>query len=167
MAGKSKAHVDLLGDPWRELPDPRGRPSHKRCPKIAETVALLAAGGDKVDAIARRVGLSAPTVEKYYFPELDQGEAKIRQLLREKLWDQTKKGNMSAARLLQKELERGDAIRAGDAVRSRGQSHAEPKAKARPVPRIVPPGKKELQQAAAQSRVSGRFAPRQTPRKLN
>lgn len=100
---------DLLGDPWTEPPDPRGRPAHVRNPQIAEKVALLRATGGTEQEIADRICLSVPTLKKYYFRELETGPTLLRAVLDESMWAKAKAGSVSAARYLNERLKDGAA----------------------------------------------------------
>jgi hypothetical protein len=108
MSAKTSPPTDLLGDPWTEPRDPRGRKRHKRTAEIAEKVGLLRAADMTVEDIAARVGLSEPTLRKYYFRELGDGPAVARALVLEAMFDKAKAGNVSAARLMLAEFDKGD-----------------------------------------------------------
>lgn len=108
MSAKNPPPTDLLGDPWTELRDPRGRKRHKRSPQIAEKVGLLRASDMTVEDIAARVGLSEPTLRKYYFRELGDGPAVAKALVLEALFEKAKGGNVSAARLMLAQFEKGE-----------------------------------------------------------
>lgn len=107
---------------------------------MAETVALLASLKVAQVDIALRVGLTVPTLVKYYFRELEQGAALIKAVVAEAQLRQAKKGVVGAARFLREEFEKAE-------VRARPA----PTRAARP-PR---PGKKEERQAAAEAVTSG------------
>lgn len=145
--------TDLLGDPWSEPRDARGRKRHKRIAQVAENVAILRASGLTVEVIAARVGLSAPTLRKYYLRELEEGPALAQAVLTEAMWRKAKDGNVGAARYIREEFGKGDAKAAGDRVAERAASVAE---------REPVLGKKAERQAAA-GRVSGRFATPSAP----
>lgn len=108
MSAKTPPATDLLGDPWTEPRDPRGRKRHKRLNEIAEKVGLLRAADMTVEDIAARIGLSEPTLRKYYFRELGDGPAVARALVLEALFDKAKAGNVSAARLMLAQFDKGD-----------------------------------------------------------
>lgn len=146
MADENAAATDLLGDPWTPPRDPRGRRRHKRIPQVAENVALLRASGLSVEAIAQRIGLSEPTLRKYYFRELDDGPALARAVLAEAMWAKAKAGNVSAARYIREEFCGGETKDAANRVRRRAESEA------------TPIGKKAERQAAAARVGGGRFA---------
>lgn len=108
MSAENAPPKDLLGDPWTELKDPRGRKRHKRSPQVAERVAFLRASDMAVEDIAARIGLSEPTLRKYYFRELTAGPALAKAVLLEAMWDKAKAGNVSAANFVRAEFEKGD-----------------------------------------------------------
>jgi len=155
MAEESEGPKDLFGDPWVAPRDPRGRKRHKRIPQIAEKVAVLRAGGATEEQIATRVGLSAPTLRKYYFRELNDGPALARALLLEKQFAEAMAGKTSAARYVREEFAKGEEREADRSVRNRTPQE----------PREAPLGKKEERQAAAML-VEGRYATPPAP-KLN
>ena len=129
--------VDLLGDPWVEAPGRGGRKRHRRLPQVAEKVGVLRATGATVEAIASRLGLSEPTLRKYYFRELRSGSDLARQVLIEAMWKKALAGNVSAANYIRQEMARGDAEAFVNSSRP-AQS-----------PRATPTGKKEAAQLAA------------------
>lgn len=61
-----------------------------------------------VEDIAIRVGLSEPTLRKYYFRELGDGPAVARALVLEAIFEKAKAGNVSAARLMLAQFDKGD-----------------------------------------------------------
>jgi hypothetical protein len=109
MAEDSGEARDLFGDPWTPPRDPRGRKRHRRLPQVAEKVAVLRAAGLKETAIALRIGLSEPTLRKYYFRELAEGETLARAVLIEGLWAEAKTGKAAAARIILEEFDKGRA----------------------------------------------------------
>lgn len=109
MGDESGGPKDLFGDPWTPPRDPRGRKSHRRTPQVAERVGVLRALGHTVEDIALRLGLSEPTLRKYYFRELDQGSALAETVLDEKLWTRAMEGSVPAMRLLKEQLTKGKA----------------------------------------------------------
>jgi len=145
---KKAAHLDLLGDPWTELKDPRGRKRHKRSPEVAEKVAVLKASGIATVDIALRVGLSEPTLRQYYFRELQNGAALAQAVLNESMWEKAKAGVVGAARYLREEFEKGQIERIATPVT--------------PVKEAAM-GKKALRQEAA-DQVGGRYATPEPPR---
>ena len=69
----------------------------------------MRATGATVEAIASRLGLSEPTLRKYYFRELRSGSELARQVLIEAMWKKALGGNVSAANYIRQEMARGDA----------------------------------------------------------
>ena len=61
-----------------------------------------------VEDIAARVGLSEPTLRKYYFRELGDGPALAKALVLEALFEKAKGGNVSAARLMLDQFAKGE-----------------------------------------------------------
>jgi lambda repressor-like predicted transcriptional regulator len=147
MADETGPVVDLLGDPWTPPRDPRGRKRHRRLPQVAETVALLRATGLTVEQVAGRVGLSEPTLRRYYLRELDKGEDLVEALLNEAMWQKAKAGNVSAARFIREQLQKG-------------QASAALERRASPATRL---GKKEERQQAA-ANITGKFTPPAPPK---
>lgn len=109
MADQNGPPVDLLGDPWSPPRDPRGRKSHRRTPQLAEKVAVLRAVGNTPAQIALRIGLSEPTLRKYYLRELEQGGDLALAVLDEVIWKKAMSGSVSAARLMKEALTKGAA----------------------------------------------------------
>lgn len=109
MSRKTSQLTDLFGDPWTPPRDPRGRKSHKRAKETAEKVAVLRASGHTVEDIALRMGLSEPTLRKYYFRELDHGRALAEAVLDEALWARAMDGNVSAMKELKAQFAKGRA----------------------------------------------------------
>ncbi len=130
MAEDSGAKVpatDLLGDPWTEPRDPRGRKRHRYTPQLAEKIAVLRATGATKEEISQRVGLSVPTIDKYYFRSLEHGPGLVKALLTEALLEAAiKGGKVGAFRLAFELLERGEAQ---VPVASRRKAQTEPEEK--------------------------------------
>lgn len=150
MSDENSGLVDLWGDPWTPERDPRGRKRHKRLPQIAEKVSVLRASGLTVEQIAARLVLSEPTLRKYYFRELEAGEALALAVLTESMWAKARDGNVGAARFIREQFSKGEALQAEGRVRER---------EARP----AATGKKAERQAAAE-KVGGRFATPPAPK---
>lgn len=150
MADENSGPTDLLGDPWSEPRDARGRKRHKRIAQIAEKVAVLRASGLTVEKIALRVGLSEPTLRKYYLRELEDGPAFAQAVLNEAMWAKALAGNVGAARYIREEFGKGDAKAADQRLGERAERTE--RTERQPVL-----GKKAERQAAA-GRVGGRFA---------
>lgn len=147
--------VDLLGEPLRPLPDKRGRRKLRFAAELYEKVEVLTAGGMGQDDIADAVGISAPTLRKYFRKELDNGLARQEAESLALLAEQARKGNVSAIKAWRAELAKQ---RAASNVRDRERP-------ARPVaqPQL---GKKEERQQAAE-RVGGKYAPPPAPTLIN
>lgn len=158
MDQKTGTDVDLLGDPWTEARDPRGRKRHKRSKEVAETVAVLRASGATVEEIAARTVLDEKTLRKYYSRELDKGPALARDVLVEKLWAKAMEGNVSAAKVVLGLLGRGEAQAAKEALDRRGHP-----ATAERQSRPEKLGKKEEAQQAAE-RIGGKYLPPSSPK---
>lgn len=54
-----------------------GRPEHEKTAEIALQVEVLIANGMSQDAVARAVDLSAPTLRKHYFREIELASATV------------------------------------------------------------------------------------------
>lgn len=152
MAEKSAppaSEVDLFGDPWTPPKDPRGRKRHKRIPQLAEKIAVLRAQGASQEEIADAVGLSVPTLTKYYLRELDEGPALAKAVLVQALWAKAVEGgNVSAMKAMLAQFDKGDAVRADGRVRARGNHGGG--GSAPPVAAEPKLGKKAERQAAAE-----------------
>lgn len=152
MADENSGPKDLLGDPWSEPRDARGRKRHKRIAQVAEKVAVLRASGLTVEKIALRIGLSEPTLRKYYLRELEDGPAFAQAVLNEAMWAKALAGNVGAARYIREEFGKGDAKAADQRLTDRAER----------VQREPVLGKKAERQQAAE-RVGGRFATPSAP----
>lgn len=137
---------DLLGDPWTPPRDPRGRKRHKRLPQLAEKIAVLRGAGLTVEEIGARIGLSAPTLSKYYFRELESGAKLAQAVLAEAMWEKAKGGNVAAARYIREEFKKGEP--AIPAARQRQTSTPAP-------PADTPLGKKAQAEVAAKGAHEG------------
>lgn len=167
----------LMGRPWPALPDPtrrffsptpetglstktmpnkrttsdvkrgRGRPPHVPTAASRRKVAVSAGGGMRHEDIALALGISAPTLLKYYGHELSSGAMERRAEVMIALHQAAKKGSSSAARAylaLTPELHAPPAPAEGDA---KPEQPAAPKA--------APLGKKEQAQADAATAQQG------------
>jgi len=145
--------TDLLGDPLTALPDKRGRRKLRFPLEVYEKVEVLSAGGLSQDDIADAVGISAPTLRKYFRPELGQAAARQRARVLGVLAAQTDKGNVSAAKAYLSVIDRHEAA-AVFHRRERGAPAARGSA-----PKV---GKKATARndAAAEVSVDDKFAPR-------
>ncbi len=126
MEEDSSGPVDLFGDPLRPYRDARGRKPHRRIAQIAEKVAVLKATGSTDEQVAERIGLSIPTLKKYYLRELTQGAARARQVLIERMWEKALDGSVPAAKLLREEFRAGSAQAFDQAQRRERRSRATP-----------------------------------------
>lgn len=157
--------VDLFGDPWTPPKDPRGRKRHKRTSQLAEKVGVLRATGATEEAIAAAVGLSVPTLRKYYLRELDAGPALALAQLDQVMYRKAMAGNVSAAKYVRDRFKDGDASLAGARARARAMRPEAPPGQEQP---SAPQGKKAERQAEADRVVAGssRFATSRPPVRL-
>lgn len=146
MADDSKAKapaVDLLGDPWTPPRDPRGRKRHRRNPQVAQKIALMRSTGSTVEDVVLNIGLSAPTLRKYYLRELDEGSTLARQEILQAQYQRAMAGSAASAKLVLAEIERNGFVpRIADAA-AQAAAAASPSNK--------PLGKKEQATLDAQS----------------
>ena len=87
--------IDLFGRPYVVKPTKRGRPPHDVTKKTRNRVSMLVALGWGNPRIASTLGVTLPTLHKYYFYELGQrDEARDRMELRrlELAWELAEKG---------------------------------------------------------------------------
>jgi hypothetical protein len=138
--------VDLFGDPWGEARGRGGRKRHRRLPQVAEKIGVMRATGATVEDVASALGLSEPTLRKYYFRELSEGAQIARRVLVEAMWKKAIEGNVSAAKFIRDEFPKGDAEAFVNASRP---------AQAAAAPLATPTGKKEAAQLAAQTAGQG------------
>jgi hypothetical protein len=106
-------NFDLFGNPFVERPTKRGRPPHDVTPKTRNRVSMLVALGWTNPRISAAMGVTLPTLHKYYFYELRQREvARDRLELRrlEMAWDMAEAGNVGAFKEFGKMLERNDRM---------------------------------------------------------
>ncbi len=105
--------IDLFGNPYVAKPTKRGRPQHEVTLKTRNRVSMLVALGWANPRIAVTIGVTLPTLHKYYFYELRQREvARDRMDLRrlELAWDLAEKGNVGAFKEFGKLVERNDRM---------------------------------------------------------
>jgi len=62
-----------------------------------------------VPDIAAQVGLSEPTLRKYYLPELQEGPRQAQAVLDQVMWAKARAGNVPAAKYIEKRFEKGGA----------------------------------------------------------
>jgi hypothetical protein len=109
------AIFDLFGNPWIDAPKKRGRPVHEVTVKTRNRVSMLLALGWSTIRIATALGVTLPTLHKYYFYELrQQAVARDRLELRrlELAWEMAESGNVGALREFGKLLDRNDQMEA-------------------------------------------------------
>lgn len=137
---------DLFGELTVMPSGRRGRPSHQRSQSAANRVILGCAMGLSAEEIARGVGVSVPTLRRYYFSELkarDMHRTRLELWKAERLAEAVNGGNVGAARELQKTLERFDRIRQARDLAADGE-------KAKPDPKL---GKKAAAKKAAEQAI--------------
>jgi hypothetical protein len=134
--------VDLFGDPWGEARGRGGRKRHRRLPQVAEKIGVMRATGATVEDVAAALGLSEPTLRKYYFRELSEGAQIARRVLMDAMWKKAIAGNVSAAKFIRDEFPKGDAEAFVNASRP---------AQAAAAPLATPTGKKEAARLAAKT----------------
>lgn len=116
---------------------------------------MFAVGSEPKDA-AKVLGISMPTLRKYYFSELEKwrdAKLKLKAALLQRLYDEGVKGNVGAIKELFKHMEAGALAQLAETLANRKGSTAVK-------------GKKEQQKEAADS-YSGKFAPPDGPSLLN
>lgn len=90
--------VDLLGDPFRPLRDPRGRPSWKKTKENQLLVMSLRSAGMNHDEIAEYLGCDGKTLRKYFSRELDHGAMLLEGLAVQVLVRKMLEGHVGAAK---------------------------------------------------------------------
>lgn len=147
--------LDLFGNPVPRVRDKAGRPEHEWTVENSNKInVVFLIGGSPKDA-ALVVGVSMPTFRKVYFSEHAQWKGarlRAKTAVIGKLFEEARGGNVSAAKAVLKEIEKGALVQLAERVANRPP--AEPKAAAK--------GKKQLQTEAA-GRVGGKFAPPEAP----
>jgi hypothetical protein len=147
---------------WPDMPwkGQRGRPPHVPDDESRNKIKLLLALGWSNSRIAGAMGISEPTLRRYYLSEL-----KLRAIARdaldarraEKLWQQVEKGNVGAMKAFDKLLEANDRMRRAADLRQ-GVDADERENDAPPAPqrkvREQPVGKKELAASAASAAIA-------------
>ena len=107
--------TDLFGDAVTLPSGRRGRPAHKWSKSSADKVILGLAMGMTADEIANGLGITSPTLRKYYFSELKRRDM---QRDRFELWrvhqlaDLANDGNVSALKELGKLMANRDRAKA-------------------------------------------------------
>ena len=136
---------DLFGDLTTLPSGRRGRPSHRWAQSAADKVMLGLAMGYTNAEIASGLGISLPTLRKYYFSELkrrDMQRARFELWRAEQLARAANDGNVGAMKQLGQLMERRDRQLAEQRLREEDE---------KPVP---PQGKKEQARLDAQAAVS-------------
>jgi hypothetical protein len=109
----------MFGLPVRVGFGRRGKPPHVKCVENVNDLNRLLAFGWSNERIAGAMGISLPTLRKYYVSELKR-RAMARDALDLKLatrlWEQVEKGNVGAMREYQKLLERNDRMGTARAI---------------------------------------------------
>jgi hypothetical protein len=93
---ESEAPRDLLGDPLREIRDPRGRKKLKVTNALREHVAVLRAGGLEREEIADAIGCCEKTLRTYFLPQLNEGKSAKRAEAIAKLFELGMAGSVPA-----------------------------------------------------------------------
>lgn len=127
-------NFDLFGNPWVDQPSKRGRPSHEVTPKNRNRVSMLVALGWTNPRIASALGVTLPTLHKYYFYELRQRDVardrlEVRRL--EMAWELAEKGNVGAFKEFGKLVERNDRMETERELGSSPKPDAKPGAQER------------------------------------
>lgn len=125
---------DLWGDPIPPRPERRGRPSHDATDEKRLRVKALASVNKTHGEIAHAMGISEPTLRRYYLRELKGGLAQLRAAVMVKLVEKALGGDVGAMKEFLRQTERADLAR----------TPLPPRA-----PRPSAPGKKELAERAA------------------
>ncbi|AZN71998.1 hypothetical protein D5400_12575 [Georhizobium profundi] len=105
--------LDLFGNPWVDKPRRRGRPRHEVSEKTRKRVSMLVALGWGNQRIADTIGITLPTLHKYYFYEVGQRQTARDQLEARRLelvWQLAEAGNVGAHREFARLLERNDRM---------------------------------------------------------
>ncbi|QAY77913.1 AraC family transcriptional regulator [Sphingosinicella sp. BN140058] len=140
---------DLFGDPVPEGFGRRGRPPHLVTDRNRNKVMLLLGLKWSPGRIAGALGITLPTLRKYYFRELAKADSMLDRMKAshfQSLFDEMRKGNVAAAKEVGRMLDRIDAALFGI-----GSDDSEQPQEAAPATRAM--GKKE--QAAAEARTAG------------
>ena len=84
--------------PIKSAKRPRGRPEHKPTPATRRTVSIAAGGGMRHEDIAIALGISRPTLDKWYQAELSEAASLRRMEVMQALYVAAKKGSSAAAK---------------------------------------------------------------------
>jgi DNA-binding transcriptional ArsR family regulator len=148
---------DLFGLPVRPRREGRGRPEHEWTKENSNKINLLMAVGHEIKDIAAAIGVSAPTLRKHYFSELDGLRVAALRLTAHQLFRlnrEAEAGNVAAEKALLAFTDRERTKIASDRVAARSDG---------PDPKL---GKK-AERAEEAKRVGGIFAPRSAPAALS
>ena len=105
--------LDMFGLPYIVKPTKRGRPAHEVTKQTRNRVNMLVAMGWANQRIASAMGVTLPTLHKYYFYELRQRDVardrlEVRRM--ELIWSLAESGNVGAFKEFAKLLERNDRM---------------------------------------------------------
>lgn len=125
----SDGKIDLFGNPYLDKPSKRGRPSHEVNLKNRNRVNMLTALGWSNPRIATAMGVTLPTLHKYYFYELRQRDVARDRLDMRRLelaWELSEKGNVGAFKEFGKMMERNDRMEIERAMGATPETKDEP-----------------------------------------
>ena len=151
---EDSAPTDLLGDPLRPLPDKRGRRKLRFPEEVYETVEVLAAGDLSQEDIADAIGVTPPTLRKYFRKELNNGLLRQKAEALKLMAAGARAGNASLVKAWNAELDKQIAAKA---LRAREKGTGA---------NVVRLGKKDqqAQAAGAVATAGNKFAPPAAPR---
>lgn len=141
--------VDLFGDPVPANHGRRGRPAHAPSRSTRDKVSLLLAMGWANPRVANALGVSLPTLRRYYGAELKvalMARDRLDARMAEKLFEGVNAGKVPAIKEMRKLLERNDQM---NAARSFGVPAETTPAAAAKI------GKKEAARLAAETAGAG------------
>jgi hypothetical protein len=127
-SGAEAPELDLLGDPYRPLRDPRGRPSYAKTKENQLLVINLRAAGWSEDQVATFLRCDPKTLRKHFSRELAHGALFLEGIALQGLTKRALEGNVTALK------EVLSIARAANAPKSAGRT-----------PKATPLGKKEQQ----------------------
>lgn len=119
--GDAKIVTDLFGDAVTLPSGRRGRPAHRWSKEAADRVILGCAMGYTPSEIAEGLGVSLPTLRKYYFSELkmrDMHRTRSELWMAQRLAEQANQGNVGALKELRRTFEVRDRILAERKLRN-------------------------------------------------
>ena len=103
----------MFGDPVPEGWGKRGRPQHIDTQENHNKVSMLLAFGWNNERIANALGITPPTLRKFYFRELkvrDEARDRLDAALAMKVWDRVQAGVVGAMRMFVSLQERNDLM---------------------------------------------------------